>query len=215
MTGGRAFYNSNDLAEGFKQAADDSASYYLLGYYLDTRNTRSGWRRLDVKLTEKNAEVRSRNGFLVTNTTMNAQQTRDTDFAFAVNSPFESTGIPIWMQWQEVSADSQSKIEGRKRIGFAMHLAGDSISTEGEQNSIDLDFLAVISKTKEKDAVGKPIQHRMKANLPPETLSMVRAQGMKYSSVFELPLGSYQVRFVVRDNISGKIGTISVPLILN
>lgn len=38
MTGGRAFYNSNDLAEGFKQAAEDSTSYYMLGY----SNTTSG-----------------------------------------------------------------------------------------------------------------------------------------------------------------------------
>jgi VWFA-related protein len=215
MTGGRAFYNSNDLAGGFKRAADDSASYYMLGYYLDTKNTKPGWRRLDVKVGQKNAEVRGRGGFLVTNTTMNPQKTQDTDFAFAVNSPFDSTGIPIWMQWQEVSADNQTKTEGRKRISFDMHLAGDSVSTEGDQNAIDLDFLTVISMTNKKDALGKPLQHRMKANLSPQTLAMVRAQGMKYSSTVELPVGSYEFRFVVRDNISGRIGTVSAPLNLN
>ena len=200
MTGGRAIYNSGDLAGAFRRVADDSSSYYMLGYYLDTKNRNPGWRRLDVKVAQKSVEVRSRSGFLVTNTTMDPQKTRDTDFAFAVNSPFESTGIPIWLQWQDVSAENQTKAQGRKRISFAMHLAGDSVSTEGDQNAIDLDFVAVISAKNKKDAVGKPIEHRMKVQLSPQTLAMVRAQGMKYSSTVELPVGSYQVRFVVRDN---------------
>ena len=42
MTGGKAFYNTNDLAGSFKRAADDASSYYLLSYYLDTRNNKSG-----------------------------------------------------------------------------------------------------------------------------------------------------------------------------
>jgi hypothetical protein len=39
MTGGKAYYNTNDLATSFKRAADDASSYYLLGYYLP-RNSR-------------------------------------------------------------------------------------------------------------------------------------------------------------------------------
>src|ERR1051325_4010851 len=32
-TGGRAFYNTNDLAGAFRKASEDSSSYYVLGYY--------------------------------------------------------------------------------------------------------------------------------------------------------------------------------------
>jgi VWFA-related protein len=42
MTGGKAFYNTNDLASSFKRAADDASSYYLAGYYLDTHNDHAG-----------------------------------------------------------------------------------------------------------------------------------------------------------------------------
>ena len=33
MTGGKAFYNRNDLDVAFQKAADDSSAYYMLGYY--------------------------------------------------------------------------------------------------------------------------------------------------------------------------------------
>jgi VWFA-related protein len=71
MTGGKAFYNTNDLAGSFNRAADDASSYYMLGYYLDTKNNKPGWRKLQVKVGKKDVEVRARNGFFVTNATMN------------------------------------------------------------------------------------------------------------------------------------------------
>src|SRR5438874_1517315 len=33
VTGGRAYYNSNDLVKGFRDAVHDSEQYYMLGYY--------------------------------------------------------------------------------------------------------------------------------------------------------------------------------------
>src|ERR1700678_4379462 len=65
MTGGKAFYNTNDLASSFKRAADDASSYYLANYYLDTNNNHAGWRNLKVKVARKDAEVRARKGFFV------------------------------------------------------------------------------------------------------------------------------------------------------
>ena len=37
-TGGRAFFDSNDLQRGFREAVEDNSDYYMLGYYLDTKN---------------------------------------------------------------------------------------------------------------------------------------------------------------------------------
>jgi hypothetical protein len=64
-------------------------------------------------------------------------------------------------------------------------------------------------------AISEPVQQTMKANLSADTLARVRAQGMKYSSDVALPAGSYEVRFVVRDNVSGRVGSVSAPLTLN
>ena len=100
MTGGRAFYNRNDLTTGFKRASDDSSSYYLLSYYLDTHNNRPGWRKLQVKVQRNDAEVHSRTGFFATTATVDPSVTHNIDIQYALNSPFESTGIPVTVQWK-------------------------------------------------------------------------------------------------------------------
>ena len=94
MTGGKAFYNTNDLATSFKRAADDASSYYLVGYYLDLKNNHAGWRSLKVKVDKKDTEVRARKGFFVTNATLHMDLTRSTDLNFALTSPIEGTGVP-------------------------------------------------------------------------------------------------------------------------
>src|SRR5262249_4595825 len=71
MAGGLAFYNTNDLAGSFRKAADDASSYYVLRYYLDTHNDKPGWRSLKVKVDKPGGEICARNGFFVTNATMN------------------------------------------------------------------------------------------------------------------------------------------------
>jgi len=215
MTGGRAFYNSNDLAEGFRRATDDSESYYLLGYYLDTKNDKPGWRKLKVKVQGSDAGVHARSGFLVTNAAMNPQATKDIDLGFALDSPFEATGIPIWMQWQAAAGESALKNGEKKKVGFDLHFPGDVIGTQGGQNAIELDVFAVVATLGAKNSIAGPIRHTMTASLSPEALAKVRVQGLKYSSDLPLPAGRYEVRFVVRDNVSGRVGSISAPLTVN
>jgi VWFA-related protein len=215
MTGGRAFYNSNDLAEGFRRAVDDSASCYLLGYYLDTTNNKPGWRKLKVKVRDKDATVRARSGFLVTNASMNPQATKDLDLSFALNSPFEASGIPIWMRWQTSGADTPLKIGEKRKVGFDLHFPGDIIGTQGKESEIEIDVFAIVATTGAKGALGDPVRHTMKATLSPEALAKVRTQGFKYESDLPLPSGNYEVRFVVRDNVSGRVGSISAPLTVN
>jgi VWFA-related protein len=226
MTGGRAFYNNNDLAEGFRRAVEDSASYYLLGYYLDTSNDKPGWRKLKVKLQNqgkdqdkdqyKDAVVHARSGFLVTNAAMNPETTKDLDLSFALNSPFEASGIPIWMQWKPAPEQEDQKNEAsKKKIGFDLHFPGDAVGTKGDQNAIELDVFTIISTQGPKGTLAAPIRHTMKGNLSAEAVAKMRVQGIKYSSDLPLPAGNYQVRFVVRDNVSGRVGSISAPLTVN
>jgi hypothetical protein len=51
--------------------------------------------------------------------------------------------------------------------------------------------------------------------VPAASMDKIRADGILYQNALELPAGDYQVRFVVRDNLSGRIGSVSAPLTVN
>ncbi|MGA2847152.1 MAG: VWA domain-containing protein [Candidatus Acidiferrales bacterium] len=207
MTGGRAFFNNNDVSTGFQRAADDSSSYYLLGYYVDNLNTKPGWRKLQVQVARKDVEVHARTGFLVTNATIDPELTHKEDVAFALSSPFDSTGLEVTVRWQGISPDGD-----KKKVGFAMHLPASGVIDERDKNRFDIDFVAQASK------VGAPVGNAgqtIKGTVPAASLDKIKADGILYQNALELPAGNYQVRFVVRDNLSGKIGSVSAPLTVN
>lgn len=208
MTGGKAFYNTNDLAGSFKRAADDGASYYMLGYYLDTHNTRPGWRKLQVKLAqkEKDVEIRSRTGFFVTNATMNPALTRDIDMSNALHSPIEGTGVPMTVEWITVASDGD-----KKKAEFLAHMPAGSLSFDpAGRDQLNFEFAAMAYDKNGKEA-GKALQ-RFTRPVPQDQLATVRANGVGFRNAIELAPGTYTVRFVVRDNVTGKVGSVTAPL---
>src|SRR6202167_5738146 len=213
MTGGKAFYNTNDLASSFKRAADDASSYYLAGYYLDTHNDHAGWRKLKVEIDKKDTEVRARKGFFVTNATIHAEMTRNSDLNYALTSPIEGTGIPLTVTWLGSSGDGAKKI-----AQFLVRIPPNSVSIEGTggQNHLNFDFAAAAYANNSKD--GKPALTTGKtitAPLSDAQMETLRAKGGGFTNSLELSPGQYAVRVVIRDNLTGKVGSVTAPLTVN
>jgi VWFA-related protein len=209
MTGGKAFYNTNDLAGSFQRAADDGKSYYMLGYYLDTQNNKPGWRKLQVKLDRKDVEIRARTGFFVTNATMNPLLSRNTDMSNALHSPIEGTGVPVTVQWLGVAANGD-----KKKATFLAHMPAGSLTFDpAGRDQLNFDFAALAYDKDGKEA-GQAAQNFTRP-IPADQLASVRANGVGFRNSLELGPGTYTVRFVVRDNVTGKIGSVTAPLTVN
>src|SRR5579863_5446514 len=213
MTGGRAFYNTNDLASGFRQAFDDESSYYLAGYYLDTHSRDPGWRSLKIRLDRKDSEVRAREGFFVTNTTMNPEATRDSELLFALTSPIDGTGVPLTVRCLPVSGSGL-----KKKADFVLHLPPGAIAIEATngQKHLTFDFAATAYVNDRNGS--KPVANISKAvatPVPDAQFDSLRANGIDMKNSLELPVGHYLVRVVVRDGVSGKIGSVTAPLTVN
>ena len=209
MTGGRAYYNSNDLVKGFRDAVNDSAEYYMLGYYLDRSKTKSGWRKLAVKVKRDHTEVRARSGFFVTNATVDPENSRNSDISSALQSPLDYTSLALVAHWDKVEP---GKEPGKKHVNYEVRLAPDAaLINDADNNHVALEFVA-LAKTPAGKQVDQPVGHNVDAHLTAEKLSSIRQNGVGYRGALDLAPGEYTVRFVVRDNLSGRIGSVAAPL---
>jgi VWFA-related protein len=209
MTGGRAYFNSNDLVKGFREAVNDSAQYYMLGYYLDRSKTKSGWRKLAVKVKREHVDVRARSGFFVSNATVNPESTRNNDISTALQSPLDYTSLALMARWGAIEAGKEA---GKKRVNFQMRLAPETVLIDGaDNNHVVLEFVA-LAKTPEGKQADLPVGMKVENHLTADKALEVRQKGVVYSGALEVAPGEYTVRFVVRDDLSGRVGSVSAPL---
>jgi len=206
MTGGRAFYNRNDLDGAFREAADDSSDYYLLGYYLDKTNTKAGWRKLTVRTHRDGAHVRARDGFFLTRTLMDPTETRQMDLYVALQSPLDYSALPVTVRIASIQNEG-----GTRRVHFEIVLPANAASIDaGDGNRLNLDFAAVARDPK---GDGKAVfSQTFSSKLKPDGVALIRDSGITYTNVLDLPPGEYSIRFVVRDNLNGRMGSVLAPV---
>jgi VWFA-related protein len=210
-TAGRAYLNQNDLQRAMHQAVDDSSSYYLLGYYLRREDKKEGWRKLHVSVHRDGVHVLARTGFFMTLPTSKSEDTSPDSMQAALDSPLEYTGIAITAKWQEMQPAAEP---GKKKAIFILTMpAGFAQVDESDRNRFAIDFWAA-ARTPKGTPAGD-MEQTMEGHFKPETYDRFRSKGTDYRGALAVAPGEYTVRFVVRDRLSGRIGTVSAPLKVN
>jgi hypothetical protein len=175
---------------------------------MNSQNTKPGWRKLKVRLEDRSAKVRARQGFFFGSTTVNPDFSRQADVNFALSSAFESTGVPMQVRWNPAPLEAQKQ----EKAEFAIVVPAANIVDLSDRNQFDVDFAWEADRngsTEQRDG------QRLKGNLDANSLAQVKKDGVFYKNALQLPPGEYQVHFVVRNNRSGQIGSVTAPLSIN
>ncbi|MFI5087155.1 MAG: VWA domain-containing protein [Terriglobales bacterium] len=203
-TGGTVCSFRSDLDTCFKKAVEDSSEYYMLSYYAKPLE-KSGWRKLQVKTRAERVHLRSRNGYLSLGSDVSPEDTRKTDVALAIVSPVEYTGLGVMVRWTGVVSGGE-----KRKLSFEVKIPPHEVTIDtAEDNHMKLNFVVVA-----QDASGKVVaatSQDVDAHLKPENLEKVQTAGVRYAGTLEIPSGDYKVRFIVRDALSGKMGTVKAP----
>ena len=212
MTGGRAFINSNDLKKAFDASVRDGEHYYLLGYYVHSKK-KPGWHHLNIKLQPGAApvhtDVRARNGYYVARAATGGENARNEDMNAAVMSPLDYSQIGLTATWGETvkAADASTR-----RVQFRLAAApGFATIDDGDANHFIFDVVALVKTPEGKPAVA-PFRESLESRLKSASADRIRREGITYQNWLELPPGDYTVRFVVRDGLSGRMGSVAAPL---
>lgn len=216
-TGGRAFYNRNDLDAAFEAAVNDGSRYYLLGYYSKPPERKqkpdARWRKIEVK-TRKGLETRARAGYFSSPTGSDDAQD---GLSTAAASLIEFTAVPFAVAWTGTQAakDSPRLPDNKKRIGFKLEIVrgGVALESAADKSRARFDVFAV-----GRDREGRPadeLAQHVDIELKPDKVREFLSQTVTYTNQLELGPGEYRVKFIVRDSVSGRIGTVTAPLTVN
>jgi VWFA-related protein len=205
MTGGKFCEHKMNVSGCYNEAQQDAGHYYLIGYYTDTTKGKPGWRKLDVGVSKPQLQVRARNSYYVPSKSRDPMKSERDDMDTAVISPTDFTAIPMLVRWTGRAADGE-----KVKLSFRFNVASAGITLDESTHRLGLVF-AAFAKTPKGGIAGDFVKE-LEGNLPAATAEQVARHGVVYEGAISMVPGKYIMRFVVRDNPSGRLGTVSVPV---
>jgi len=206
MTGGKLCEYKMNLSGCYNDTQKDANHYYLIGYYTDLTKGKTGWRKLEVVVPRPQVQVRACSGYYVRAKEPDPKKSEREDMNTAITSPTDFTAVPMLVRWTDRAADG-----AKVRLNFQFNVAGPGVTIdESNDNLISLAF-AAFAKTANGGIAGDFVKE-LEGKLPAATVEKVLAHGVVYDGVISVPPGKFTVRFIVRDNLSGRLGTVSVPV---
>jgi VWFA-related protein len=204
-TGGRAFFNTNDLTGAMRRAIDDGRVTYVLGYY-PAHNTWNGqFRRLKVEVGRRGVDVRHRRGYIASAAPVRDQANREAALKAAVEDPLESTAIGLTVHVERETQNPPvltltTRIDPR---GLALERQGDRW-----QGQVDL----LIAQASAQGALAVSGFTTLTLDLTTEQRDRVLRDGLVIPRAVTLTPGAHQLRVVGRDTRTGATGTLIVPI---
>jgi len=206
MTGARPCYSTNDLGSCVHNAISDSENYYLVGYYRDQKNNKPGWRTLQVEVDRPGVQVLARNGYFYLTEAPNSDEARRRDISCALISPIDFSGIPFTVQVKQAAGADTNQ----RTLNFQLQIPPASLMDDASGNhhmSLELVASAVTPQGELVDKFSKTWE----GSLKPQTAQTILKQWVSYSATLRAPAGDLTLRFIVRDNVNGRIGSVVVP----
>jgi VWFA-related protein len=205
-TGGRAFLDSNDFSKVFKGVQEDTSTYYVLGYH-STNPARDGrYRRITVSLNRPGVKVEYRRGYYApADYQHSTKEDRERQLEEELNSDLPATDLPLYL------AAGYFRIGDNKFfVPISLAVPGSQIPFTSGSNqdkaTLDVIGLAVDSN---KRQVG---DMRDTVKLAVNTSADVRRKNVQYDNGFTLLAGKYHLKFVVRENQSGRMGSFETDI---
>ena len=213
-TGGRALLDSNDLALGIKQAQKDISSYYILGYYSTNSKMDGSFRRIKVTpspaIASKIGKIEARPGYFAGKDFKqftSSDKERQLQEALMLGDPMTDLSIALEVDYFRLARD-------RYFVPITVKIPGSEfeLAKHGGAESTKIDFIGEI-----KDAKGQVqgnVRDFSELKLKGQTVGQLAKQNLAYNTGFTLAPGQYVLKFLARENQTGKMGTFETKFVV-
>jgi VWFA-related protein len=200
-TGGRAFYNTNDLGAAIAGAVDDSRLTYILGYYPAHDDWDSTFRTISVKVRRRGVEVRHRTGYFATPVDAAAPMSGSGAIRAALDSPLEATGLSL-------SVRAEAAADDRILLTLQFDPSVVTLRRNGGKWTGGLDV--TVAQTLATREHIREVDVTLPLSLTDDMREDFLLRGLSVTRTIRLRPDAHQVRVVARDVASGTIGSVII-----
>jgi VWFA-related protein len=215
-TGGRPFYNTNDLSNAMTQAINNGSHYYTLTYTPTNLKMDGKYRRIELKLTNGNYKLAYRRGYYAENpkTEQAAEQSVASDHLL----PLMSFGMPDFAEilykvrvaaLQGGSSADPTKSALRYGVDFAVSPQDVKLETSAggmRSGNIQVALIAYDNDGKVLKTVTR------KVRLQPDVFARLQQVGFQLHEEIDLPKGDVFLQTGIYDLAASHPGTLGIAL---
>ena len=205
-TGGRAFLDSNDFSKIFTGVQQDTSTYYLLGYH-STNPARDGrYRRIVVKSSVPGVKIDYRRGYYAPADYQHAtKDDKERQLEEELASELPATDLPMYL------GIAYFRLEGNKFfVPISLVVPGSQIPfvRSSDRDKTTLDVIGMVL-----DNEHHPLNRiRDTVKLALSTSAEVQKKNVQYDTGMSLLSGKYHLKFVVRENQTGRMGSFETDI---
>jgi VWFA-related protein len=205
-TGGKAFFDSNDFGGVFSQVQKDTSAYYVLGF-TSTNSLKDGhFRHLKVQINRSDLKLDYRSGYYAGRDFEHLNRAdREQQILDEVASDLPQTDVAVYAGAHYFRQD-----DSHYYLAVSLVIPGSQIPFVQAKDRDN----ATIDVAGEVRAEGKlPVGHlRDTVKLALDSSQQVRRKNVQYNTGFVLAPGSYHLKFIVRENQSGRMGSFETDV---
>ena len=207
-TGGKAFFDSNDFAPAFAQVQKDTSAYYAVGFHSSNPARDGKYRKLTIKVNRPGVKLEFRPGYYApADFQHSGREDRERELDEQLASDLPATDMAVYLDAMYFRLD-----ENRFFVPVSIIVPGSQIPfvQGGDKDKATLDIIGEVI-----DEVKRPIgnaRETVKLNLDPSL--QARQKNIEYTTSFNLPGGKYHLKFVVRENQTGRMGSFEADITL-
>jgi VWFA-related protein len=207
-TGGKAFFDSNDFAPAFAQVQRDTSAYYAVGFHSSNPQRDGRYRKLAIKVNRPGVKLEYRPGYYAPADFQHAgKEDRERELDEQLTSDLPATDMAVYLDALYFRLD-----ENRFYVPVSLIVPGSQIPfvKGGDKDKATLDIIGTVI-----DDAKRPIgsaRETVKLNL--DGALNARQKNIQYTTSFKLPAGKYHLKFVVRENQTGRMGSFEADITL-
>jgi hypothetical protein len=206
LTGGKAFYFTNDIKGAIREAMDESRAAYTLAYTPTNRNWNGQFRKIKVKTLRRGVHLRYRPGYFATPETRLRPAERFRLMTEAEESRSEVRQVPLTLK------ASRIMFKGRPTIEYHITADAGKIEFSEAQGIHHADLtLAVLEKT-ETGRVVRRDEMDAAFNLDDHIYPGVSEKGLRMMGYLSLDRAATAFRVVLVDAENGHVGSLEIPI---